>query len=184
MQASVKAGKLFSIQPHITDIDVEGLTSDQKEMVFKLLTEEQDSFARDGNYIGCIKELELELDLVDHTPVQKNYIAVPKLLYPEVKAYIEDLLNQNSIGRSTSSYSSPVVCVRRKDQSLRLYVDFRALNKKTRPDRHPIHTYIYIHINGRKRQINYKFIPTSLFRGRPLIRGFNENKLYHRLYTI
>ena len=34
------------------------------------------------------------------------------------------------------------------------------------------------------KQINYKFIPTSLFRGRPLIRGFNENKLYHRLYTM
>ena len=30
-------------------------------------------------------------------------------------------------------------------------------------------------IYGRKKQINYKFIPTSLFRGRPLIRGFNEN---------
>ena len=44
--------------------------------------------------------------------------------------------------------------------------------------------YIYIYIYGRKKQINYKFIPTSLFRGRPLIRGFNENKLYHRLYTI
>ena len=29
--------------------------------------------------------------------------------------------------------------------------------------------YIYIYIYGRKKQINYKFIPTSLFRGRPLI---------------
>ena len=47
-----------------------------------------------------------------------------------------------------------------------------------------IYIYIYIYIYGRKKQINYKFIPTSLFRGRPLIRGFNENKLYHRLYTI
>ena len=27
---------------------------------------------------------------------------------------------------------------------------------------------------GEKKQINYKFIPTSLFRGRPLIRGFDE----------
>ena len=34
----------------------------------------------------------------------------------------------------------------------------------------PNHLYIY----GRKRQINYKFIPTSLFRGRPLIRGFSS----------
>ena len=29
--------------------------------------------------------------------------------------------------------------------------------------------------------MNYKFIPTDLFRGRPLI---NENKVYHHLYTI
>ena len=53
VQTSVKAGKPFSIPPHITDIDVEGLTPDQKEIVFKLLTEEQDLFARDGNDIGC-----------------------------------------------------------------------------------------------------------------------------------
>ena len=38
------------------------------------------------------------------------------------------------------------------------------------------------YILWRKKQINCKFISTSLFRGRPLIRGFNENKLYHRLY--
>ena len=63
---------------------------------------------------------------------------MPKPLYPEVKAYIEDLLNRNFIKKSSSSYSSPVVCVRKKDQSLRLCVDFRALNKKPRPDRHPI----------------------------------------------
>ena len=48
-----------------------------------------------------------------------------------------------------------------------------------------IYIYIYIYkYMGEKKQMNYKFIPTSLFRGRPLIRGFNENKLYHRLYTI
>ena len=93
VQASVKAGRPFSIPPHIKDIDIEGLTPDQKDMVFKLLTEEQDPFARDGNDIGCIKKLQLELHLVDHTPVQKNYVAVPKPLYSEMKAYIKDLLN-------------------------------------------------------------------------------------------
>ena len=35
-----------------------------------------------------------------------------------------------------------------------------------------------------EKKTNYQFVPTSLFRGRPLIRGFNENKLYHRLYTV
>lgn len=128
----------MGIPSHIRDIDLEGLTPGQKEMAVKLLTEEADSFAKDDSDVGCIPDLELDLDLEDQTPVQKNYVAVPKPLYPEVKAYIEDLLNRNFIKKSSSSYSSPVMCVRKKDQSLRLYVDFRALNKKTRPDRHPI----------------------------------------------
>ena len=51
-----------------------------------------------------------------------------------MKAYIEDLLNRNFIKKSSSSYSEQ----RKKYQSIRLCVDFRALNKKTRPDRHPI----------------------------------------------
>ena len=37
-------------------------------------------------------------------------------------------------------------------------------------------------IYGRKKHINYKFIPTSLFRGRPLIRGFEKMKHVTRLY--
>ena len=40
--------------------------------------------------------------------------------------------------------------------------------------------YICIYNVGGKTQINYKFIPTSLFRGCPLIRGFTKNNLYHR----
>lgn len=99
-------------------------------MALKLLTERADSFAKDDNDVGCIPDLELDLDLEDQTPVQKNYVAVPKPLYPEVKAHIEDLLNQNFIKRSLSSYSSPVVCVT-KDQSLPLCVDVRAWNTKT-----------------------------------------------------
>ena len=85
-----------------------------------MLTEEADSFAKDDNDVGCIRDLELDIDLEHYTSVQKNYVAVPKPLYPEAKAYIEDLLNQNFIKKSSSRYSSPVVCVRKKDQSLLL----------------------------------------------------------------
>ena len=85
-----------------------------------MLTEEADSFAKDDNDVGCIRDLELDIDLEHYTSVQKNYVAVPKPLYPEAKAYIEDLLNQNFIKKSSSWYSSPVVCVRKKDQTLLL----------------------------------------------------------------
>ena len=43
---------------------------------------------------------------------------------------------------------------------------------------------IYICKVEKKIQTDYTFISTSLFRGCPLVRRFNKNILYHRLYTI
>ena len=116
----------------------ETLTELQKEAVEKMLEEESASFAKDDQDGGCIPDLELKIELTDKTPVQKSYVSVPRPLYPEVKAYIEDLLNRGWITKSTSSYSSPVVCVRKKCGQLRLCVDYRELNRRTTPDRHPI----------------------------------------------
>ena len=78
------------------------------------------------------------MELSDTMPVQKSYSSIPRPLYAEVKHYIEDLLNWGWITKSQSNYSSPVVCVRKKDGGLRLCVDYRELNHKTVPDRHPI----------------------------------------------
>ena len=63
---------------------------------------------------------------------------IPKPLYPEVKGYIEDLLNRGFITKSKSSSSSPIVCVHKRDNTLRLCVDFRALNNNTVPDKFPL----------------------------------------------
>ena len=52
--------------------------------------------------------------------------------------YIEDLLNKKSIVHFSSSYSSPVVVVRKKGESIRMCCHYRKLNTKTIPDRHPL----------------------------------------------
>ncbi|KAL0185703.1 hypothetical protein M9458_019063, partial [Cirrhinus mrigala] len=66
------------------------------------------------------------------------YTSVPKPLYQEMKDYLHDLIAQGWIEKTHSPYSSPIVCVRKKDGSLRLCIDYRDLNRKTLPDRQPI----------------------------------------------
>ncbi|KAL1276924.1 hypothetical protein QQF64_023597 [Cirrhinus molitorella] len=112
-------------------------SSKKQQKVKQLLREESGAFAHDDSDVGCIPSLQLKIHLHDTTPVKHTYMSVPKPLHKEVKEYLEDLLNKGWVSRSKSSYSSPVVCVCKKDGTLRLCCDYR-LNKKSIPDRHPI----------------------------------------------
>ena len=103
----------------------------------KMLCEEADYFSKDDQDIGSVPSVQLKLNMTNQTPVQEKP-SVPRPLYPEVKSYVEDLLNRGFVRQSKSSYSSPVVCVRKKDGNLCLCVDYRELNRRTTPDRHPI----------------------------------------------
>lgn len=114
------------------------LMSDQQQQVKQMLREGCDVFAKDDWDTGCIKDLELDMQLKDNVPVQRTYNAIPRHLYQEVKTRIQDLLNQGWIQKSCSSYSLPVICVQKKDGGLRLCIDYRLLNGKTLSDRHPI----------------------------------------------
>ena len=96
---------------HLKAISLEGLTSQQRALAVKMLKEHQDSFAKDDSDVGSVQELQMNISLKDNTPLQKNYVAVPRPLYPKVKSYIENLLNRRFIKKYTSPYSSPVVCV-------------------------------------------------------------------------
>lgn len=46
-----------------------GPGSERNGPAIKLLNKEADSFAKDDNDIGCIPDLQLDLDLKDKTPV-------------------------------------------------------------------------------------------------------------------
>ncbi|KAL7842136.1 hypothetical protein SRHO_G00238250 [Serrasalmus rhombeus] len=119
-------------------VDLSHLLDDQQQQVRQMLREECDVFAKNDWDTGCVKDLKMDILLKDNVPVQRTYNTIPRHLYQEVKAHIQDLLHRGWVQKSCSSYSSPVVCVRKKDGGLRLCVDYRLLNEKTLPDRHPI----------------------------------------------
>ena len=80
----------------------------------------------------------MKINLKDNDPVNRAYTSIPKPLYKEVNEYVEDLLASGWVQKSYSSYSSPMVSVRKKDGTLRLCIDYRKLNSKTIPDNRPI----------------------------------------------
>ena len=122
----------------INEMDMSMLTVEETRKARQMLWENRKAFAFNSNDIGNAEDLKLELKTFDEQPVQRTYSNIPRPLMNEVKSYIEDLLNRNWITRSNSSWSSPMVLVRKKDGSLRLCCDFRRLNKKTVPDKHPL----------------------------------------------
>ena len=107
-------------------------------MVRNVIREEWEVFSERDDDVGENKTYPMEINLKDSNPVQLNYNSVPRNLYNELKMYNEDLLNKKWIVHSSSSYSSPVVVVRKKDGSIRMCCEYRKLNAKPIPDRHPL----------------------------------------------
>ena len=104
-------------------MDLSMLDESQQKQVKEMLWEEREVFSKDEGDIGCAQDLQMEIKTEDETPVQKNYNAIPRKFYDEVKHHIQDLLNKGWITKSKSAWSSPVVLVRKKCGGLRLCVD-------------------------------------------------------------
>ena len=82
------------ISDFLGQFDLSALNMNQKQRAKIMLIEEVDSFAKDDGDIGCAEGLQMTINLMEKTSVQNTYTSIPKTLYPEVKQYIEDLLNK------------------------------------------------------------------------------------------
>ncbi|KAL3701254.1 hypothetical protein R1sor_019276 [Riccia sorocarpa] len=56
----------------------------------------------------------------------------------ECKAQIEEMLEKGFIQPSVSPYGAPVLFVKKKDESLRMCIDYRALNQQTVKNKYPL----------------------------------------------
>ena len=74
------------ISDFLEQFDLSALSADQKQRVKLLLIEEADSFAKNDGDIGCAEGLQMPINLMDKTPVQKNVYVYPKTSLPRSQA--------------------------------------------------------------------------------------------------
>ncbi|KAL6463358.1 hypothetical protein MHYP_G00277490 [Metynnis hypsauchen] len=122
----------------IDGIDLSALSELEKGKVRALLQEYRSVFAVHEGDLGCTDLLAHEIPLLDEVPVRQRYRRIPPSDYDSVKAHINQLLEAQVIRESCSPYASPIVLVKKKDGSLRMCVDYRQLNSKTRKDAFPL----------------------------------------------
>ena len=97
-----------------------------------------DVFSTGEEDIGHAAVSSHKIELYDYTPIRQRPRSFPEPVTTEIEKQCEELVALDVIEPSKSPWSSPVVPVRKKDGTLRLCIDYRQLNKVTKPDRYPM----------------------------------------------
>ena len=106
------------------------LTEDQRQSLRDLARSHADIFALSRSELGRTDLVEHLIPLTTDKPVQAPYRRVPLHLRAESIRELEDLLAVGILEHSESNYNTPVLIIKRNDK-LRLILDFRALNAVT-----------------------------------------------------
>ena len=119
---------------HVSD----NIDGEQRDALEELIEEYQHVFSKDDGDVGCCNLIEHEIPTADNVPIRMAHRRIPPQQWPEVREYLKQALDQGIIRESSSPYAAPVVLVKKRDGKLRMCVDFRFLNAKTRRDAYPL----------------------------------------------
>ena len=105
---------------------------------YQLLQEFRDVFPDEILRIPPKRDIDFTIELVPRVaPVSKTpyRMSTPKML--ELKMQLQELLEKKYIRPSVSPWGAPVLFVKKKDETLRLCIDCRQLNKVTMKNKYP-----------------------------------------------
>ena len=128
-----------SVERKIVDqVDLTHLSPEERHGVYELLSQYQGVFAMDDDDLGLTTTVKHSIPTTDDIPVKVPYRRIPPSQLDEVKEHIRQMCRQGVVRESKSNYASPMVLARKKSGKLRLCIDYRLLNLKTRKDAYPL----------------------------------------------
>ena len=131
-----------TLPPHLKDLAEEwckDLSHEETISARKLLWKYRNLFSTGPMDLG-------RTDLVKHAinlkpgakPVKQRPYRHPPHLEAEIERQVQEMLEKGLISESYSAWSSPVILVRKGDNSYRMCIDLRTVNSLTEPDAYPL----------------------------------------------
>ena len=113
-------------------------SNEHKNEVEQLLNQYPQVIARDITEIGRTNKIKHHIDTEVAQPIRQYPYSLSPRHSQFLKEEIERLKQQNLIVLSKSSWTSPALVVGKANSKLRLVIDYRKLNKVTKPDAYPL----------------------------------------------
>jgi len=120
------------VETILNNMDREFLSKEEQDLLFWVLTENQDAIAFDDNDCGRFKQEyfpDYIMETVPHIPWQLPPIRIHNAIKDEVTHMLKDQLHSGNISYLTSSYRSRMFVVVKPKGDLRGIYDLRSLNK-------------------------------------------------------
>ena len=108
-----------------------GLDDDERAAFAVLLCEYADVFAKHKTDLGRTSWVKHHIDTGDAKPFKHRPYRLPQMKYDEMKKQVLTLAEKGIIRPSTSNWASNVLLVKKKDNTWRMCIDYRELNRKT-----------------------------------------------------
>jgi hypothetical protein len=104
-----------------------------------VVCEFSDVFPEDLPRLPPKRDIEFVIELkLGTAPISRRSYRMPHNELAELKTQLQDLLEKGFIRPSSSPWGCPAIFVKKKDQTLRMCVDYRPLNEVTIKNKYPL----------------------------------------------
>ncbi len=128
------------------------LSQEWRSRITNQLNKMPEVFAQHDLDFGRIQKVKHSIKLMDETPFKQRARPIHPQDLGAVRKHLQELLSSGVIRESESSFSSPIVVVRKKNGDVRLCIDYRKLNLQTIKDAYALPNFeeTFATLNGSK----------------------------------
>jgi len=131
--------KDYLTEEQLSKVQIEEIEDkDIHERAIQLIAAYQDVFDWNNDTLGCTNLLTHRIITEDVPPIRSRPYRISPLEAGALKTEIDKLHKLGVIKPSNSPWSSPIILLKKKDNSYRLVIDYRKLNSITKKDAYAI----------------------------------------------